>query len=136
MLYYQCQSGHDLFVPMLYYQCQSGHDLFVPMLYYQCQFGHDLSVYNQCQFQHDLSQSVQMLYYQCQSGHDLSIPVPNLYLSCKEVIQDTSRYQLNVFWVLGYTVSLIDLITSFAWFCTKVVKLRQLRQVWRSYLQT
>ena len=31
MLYYQCQSGHDL---SLYYQYQSRHD---PSVYYQCQ---------------------------------------------------------------------------------------------------
>ena len=43
-LHYQCQSGHDLFVPMPYYQCQFRLDLSEPMFYYQCQFGLDLSV--------------------------------------------------------------------------------------------
>ena len=94
MLKYQCQFGHDLSVLMLKYQCQLWHDLSVPMLQYQCQFGHNLSVpmlYYQCQFRHHLS--VPMLSYHCQSGHDLSVPIPNLCLSFKKVIHDTSHLQ-------------------------------------------
>ena len=62
--------------PMLYYQCQSGHDLSEPMLYYQCKFGHDLLK--------------PMLYYQSQFGLNLFEPIPNLFLTFKNLIQDSS----------------------------------------------
>ena len=62
MLYYQCQTGHDLSVSMLYYQCQFGHGLSVSMHYYQCQTGNDLSAFlSISNHGHDLSASGSML---------------------------------------------------------------------------
>ena len=119
ILYFQCQTGHDISVQCFTINVQLGtiylYNALLLMsnwtwsictiLYYQCQTGHDLSVqyftfivkldmiypYNALLSMSNRTQSIsKMLHYQSQTIHDLSVAIPNLYLSFNKVIQEAS----------------------------------------------
>jgi len=69
MLYYQCQTVHDLSAQCLHYQCQTGLDLSVQCFTINVKL-HSIHLYNALL---SMSNICTMLYYQCQTALDPSV---------------------------------------------------------------